>query len=431
VNPRRPAIAFILITLFLDILGIGLLIPILPKLIEQLSGGNVASASATFGALAALYSAMQFLCSPLLGSLSDRYGRRPIILFSLLGSGLDYLLLAWAPTLPWFFLGRIISGVTGASITAASAYIADVSPPERRAQNFGLIGAAFGLGFIAGPVLGGVLGNAGLRVPFYVAAGLTLLNWLYGLLVLPESLPVGQRRAFSWARANPIGSLVALKRYPIVLSLTATFFLLHTAHNGVHSTWVLYTSHRYGWDTRAVGLSLALVGLMAMIVQGGLVRVVVPKLGERRAILFGLSLSAGALTGYGLATQGWMIYAILMVGSLGMISGPAAQGLISRQVPLNEQGAVQGALTSLGSLSGIVGPPIATSLFGFFISARAPFPLPGAAFFLAAAMMIAALALALRAFRRHPPEGGAELRTVAPGPGGAGVSAGDRVSKRQ
>ncbi len=428
-NPPPPAIAFILVTLFLDILGIGLLIPILPKLIEQLSGGNVAAASATFGALAALYSAMQFLCSPLLGSLSDRFGRRPVILFSLLGSGLDYLLLAWAPTLPWFFLGRIISGVTGASITAASAYIADVSPPEKRAQNFGLIGAAFGLGFIAGPVLGGVLGNVGLRVPFYVAAGLTLVNWLYGLFVLPESLPVGQRRAFSWARANPVGSLLALRRYPIVLSLTATFFLIHTAHNGVHSTWVLYTSHRYGWDTRAVGLSLALVGLMAMVVQGGLVRIIVPKLGERRAILFGLSLSACVLTGYGLATQGWMIYAILVVGSLGMVSGPAAQGLISRQVPLNEQGAVQGALASLGSLSGIVGPPIAASLFGYFISARAPFYLPGAAFFVSAAIMVSARVLAVRAFRRHP----AAPPTVSPATpavaGETGLSGGDKVSK--
>lgn len=401
---RQPAIAFIFVTLFLDVLGIGLLIPILPKLVEQLSGGNVASASATFGALAALYSAMQFLCSPALGSLSDRFGRRPVILLSLLGSGLDYLLLAWAPTLPWFFLGRIVSGITGASITAASAYIADVSPPEKRAQNFGLIGAAFGLGFITGPVLGGVLGNVGLRVPFYVAAGLTLLNWLYGLLVLPESLPADQRRAFSWSRANPVGSLVALKSYPIVLSLTATFFLIHTAQNGLHSTWVLYTSHRYGWDTRAVGVSLAIVGIMAMIVQGGLVRVIVPKLGERRSILFGLSVSIGVMTAYGLATQGWMIYAFLTVGSLGMVSGPAAQALISRHVPLNEQGAMQGALASLGSLSGIIGPPVAASLFGYFISSRAPVYLPGAAFFASALMMSGALVLAVRAFKRNPPE---------------------------
>ena len=399
---RRPAVPFILITLFLDVLGVGLIIPILPKLIEELSGGNVPAASATFGALAALYSAMQFLFSPVLGSLSDRFGRRPVILFSLLGSGLDYVLLAMAPTLPWFFLGRLISGITGANITAASAYIADVTSPDKRAQNFGLIGAAFGLGFIAGPALGGLLGNVGLRIPFLVAAGLTLLNWVYGLVVLPESLPEAQRRPFSWARANPIGSLVALKRFPIVLSLTATFFLLHTAQNGLHSTWVLYTSHRYGWDTRAVGLSLAVVGVMAMIVQGGLVRAVIPWLGERRAMLAGLAISIGSMTGYGLATQGWMIYAILAVGSLGMISGPAAQGLISRQVPLNEQGAVQGALGSLASLSGIVGPPLGAGLFGFFISERAPIYLPGAGFFCSAFLMVMAWLLARRAFRLHP-----------------------------
>lgn len=402
-TPRKPAIAFILVTLFLDVLGIGLIVPILPKLIEQLSGGNVSAASTTFGALAALYSAMQFLCSPLLGSLSDRFGRRPVILFSLLGSGLDYLLMAWAPSLAWFFLARIVSGVTGASITAASAYIADVSPPEKRAQNFGLIGAAFGLGFIAGPALGGVLGNVGLRMPFFVAAGLTLLNWLYGLLVLPESLPQPQRRAFSWSRSNPVGSLLALKKYPIVLSLTATFFLLHTAQNGLHSTWVLYTGYRFDWGPGAVGLSLAVVGVTAMIVQGGLVRVLVPALGERRSILLGLGIGICSMTGYGLATQGWMIYAILVMGSLGMISGPAAQALISRQVPLNEQGAVQGALSSLASLSGIVGPPVGAGLFGYFISDRAPFRLPGAAFFFGALLMLGALLLAIRTFRRHPP----------------------------
>jgi len=402
VNARKPAIAFVFVTLVLDILGIGLLVPILPKLIAELSGGNVSAASTTFGALAALYSAMQFLCAPLLGSLSDRFGRRPVILCSLLGSGLDYLLMAWAPTLPWFFLARTVSGITGASLTAASAYIADVSPPEKRSQAFGLIGAAFGLGFIAGPALGGVLGHQGLRVPFLFAAGLTLLNWLYGLFVLPESLPVQNRRAFSWSRANPVGSLVALRRFPIVLSLTATFFLLHTAQNGLHSTWVLYTSHRYSWDTKAVGLSLALVGLMAMVVQGGLVRVIIPRLGERRSILIGLGIGICSMTSYGLATQGWMIYAILLVGSLGMISGPAAQGLISRSVPVNEQGAVQGALSSLASLSGIVGPPIGAGLFGYFIGPTAPIYLPGAAFFFGGFLMLGALLLAARAFRKNP-----------------------------
>ena len=400
---RKPALGFIFITLFLDILGIGLIIPILPRLIETLSGGDVSSASQTFGWLAALYSLMQFVFSALLGSLSDRFGRRPVILSSLFGSGLDYLLLAFAPTLPWFFLGRLIAGITGANITAASAYIADISPPEKRAQNFGIIGAAFGLGFIAGPALGGLLGNVGLRVPFLVASGLTLVNWLYGLLILPESLDRQHRRAFSWSRSNPVGSVIALKRFPVVLGLTGTFFLLYLGHNALVSIWVLYMSYRYGWTVGQTGLSLAIIGVMAAVVQGGLVRVAVPKLGERRAILIGLTISVLGMLGYGLATRGWMIYVILVAASLGGIAGPAAQGLISRGVPLNEQGAVQGALTSLASMAGIVGPPIATGLFGYFIGPRTLVHLPGVPFFLAAALNFTAMLLALRSFRRTPP----------------------------
>jgi len=344
---------------------------------------------------------MQFLCAPVLGSLSDHYGRRPVILASLLGSGLDYLLLAVAPSLAWFYLGRIIAGITGANITAASAYIADVSPPEKRAQSFGLIGAAFGLGFIAGPALGGLLGGMGLRVPFFAAAGLTLVNWLYGLWVLPESLDPENRRAFSWRRANPIGSLLALRRHPAVLGLTGTFFLLHLGHAAVHSTWVLYTAYRYAWTVTQTGLSLAIVGVMAALVQGGLVRAIVPRLGERRAIAAGLVVSAITMAGYALATQGWMIYPILIFGSLGGITGPAAQSLISKTVSANEQGAVQGALTSLGSVAGTIGPVIASSLFAYFISPRAPFLLPGAAFFAGVLFQLGALSLALRAFRKH------------------------------
>jgi DHA1 family tetracycline resistance protein-like MFS transporter len=403
-SARKPALGFIFVTLLLDILGIGLIIPILPKLIEELCGGNVSTASTAFGWLAALYSVMQFGFAPLLGSLSDRFGRRPIILASLLGSGLDYLLLAFAPTLPWFFLGRIIAGVTSANFTAASAYIADVSPPEKRAANFGLIGAAFGLGFIAGPALGGVLGHVGLRVPFLVAAGLTLVNWLYGMFVLPESLPREIRRPFSWGRANPVGSLTALKRYPIVLGLTGTFFLVHLAHQAVPSTWVLYTSYRYSWSTAQVGLSLAIIGVMAAIVQGGLARRMIPALGERRAVMVGLSNGVVILAAYGLATQGWMMYAILVVGAFGAIAMPALQGLISRSVPLNEQGAVQGALSSVASLAGIAGPPLATGLFGFFISPRAPAHVPGIAFFMASFVLVTALGLTWRAFRAHASE---------------------------
>jgi len=400
---RKPALGFIFVTLVLDILGIGLIIPILPKLIEELSGGQVASAAHIYGWLAALYALMQFLCAPLLGSLSDRFGRRRVILGSLFGSGLDYLLLAFAPTLPWFFLGRIIAGITGANITAANAYIADVSPPEKRAANFGLVGAAFGLGFIAGPALGGVLGHYGLRVPFYAAATLTLLNWLYGLLVLPESLPRGQRRAFDWKRSNPIGSFVALKRHPELFGLTETYFLMHVAHQVFPATWVLYTGYRYHWTPTQVGLSLALVGLMAAIVQGGLARKIIPALGERRSIVVGLVNATIFFSLYGLATQGWMIYALILTGSFGGIAMPALQGLVSRSVPLNEQGAVQGALGSLASLAGILGPLLATKLFGHFIREAATVKVPGAAFFCGSMLMFSALMLALRAFRKATP----------------------------
>ncbi|MBL9136261.1 MAG: TCR/Tet family MFS transporter [Verrucomicrobiales bacterium] len=403
--PRKPALGFIFITLFLDIFGIGLVIPILPRLIEELVGGSVPQASHTFGWLTALYSMMQFVFAPLLGSLSDRFGRRPVILSSLFGSGLDYLLLAYAPTLPWFFVGRIVAGITGANITAASAYIADVSPPEKRAQNFGLIGAAFGLGFIAGPALGGMLGDIGLRMPFLVAAGLTLLNWLYGWFVLPESLPPENRRAFQWARANPVGSLLALRRYPVVLGLTGTYFLSNLAHQVFPATWVLYTSYRYQWSVGQTGLSLALVGVMAAVVQGGLTRIIIPKIGERRAVVIGLSIAVAIYVGYGLAYQSWMVYVMILVGSFSGIANPAVQGLISRTARADEQGAIQGALASLGSVAGIAGPPIAAGLFSFFIGPKTPIQLPGAPYFLGGLLVLLALLLALRSFRTTPEPG--------------------------
>jgi MFS transporter, DHA1 family, tetracycline resistance protein len=346
---------------------------------------------------------MQFVFAPILGSLSDRYGRRPVILLSLLGSGLDYFLLAYAPSLAWFFVGRIISGITGANFAAANAYIADVSPPEKRAANFGLIGAAFGLGFILGPALGGLLGDIGLRWPFIVAGILTLLNALYGWLVLPESLAPENRRAFSWARSNPVGALLHLKKYPMVLGLAGTYFLLYFGHQVLPSTWVLYTSHRYGWTVSQTGVSLAIVGLMAAIVQGGLTRIIVARIGERKAATIGLAIAALAYAGYGLATEGWMIYVILVFASLGGITGPSVQGLISRNVGADEQGGVQGSLASLSSISGILGPPIAAGLFGHYANS-----LPGAAFFFSAALTVLALLLAVRSFLRH--------RSTAPAP---------------
>ncbi len=396
---RTPAIGFIFFTLFLDILGIGLIIPVLPKLIEEFAAGSTSSAAFYTGILTAVYALMQFICAPILGSLSDKYGRRPVLLLSLFGLGVDYILLALAPNLIWFFIGRVIAGATSASISTASAYIADVSPPEKRAQNFGLIGAAFGLGFIAGPALGGVLGDVGLRVPFFVAAGLTLLNWLYGFFILPESLALEQRREFSWSRANPIGSLTALTRYPALLALTSSIVLSNLAQFALQSTWVLYTDYKFNWSPTDVGLSLAAVGVTAAVVQGGLIRVLLPKFGEKNAVLIGLSTGAISFTLYGLATQGWMMYAIIAAGAIGGIGGPALQAMISRGVPDNEQGALQGSLASVGSLTAVVGPLVASLAFGYFISDAAPIKIPGIAFFMGAALTLIALVLVLRAFQ--------------------------------
>lgn len=402
--PRKPALIFIFITLFLDVLGIGLVVPILPKLVESLDGGGVDHASYIYGWLVGLYALMQFLFAPILGNLSDRFGRRPVILFSLFGSGLDYFLLAWAPTLPWFFLGRLLSGITGANFSAAAAYIADVSPPDRRAANFGIIGAAFGLGFIFGPALGGWLGDYGLRVPFIAAGILTLVNWLYGLFILPESLKPENRRAFRFHRSNPIGALLELHRHRLVLGLSVSYFISSLAHQVYPSIWVLYTGYRYGWDTKQTGLSLALVGLMAAIVQGGLARKLIPRLGERRAAIVGFAIMAIALTGYGLAPEGWIVYPLIVFGSLSGLAVPAIQGMISRTVGDNEQGGIQGSLTSLQSVAGALGPLLATAVFGYFISEKAPAIVPGAPFFFSSALAVMAGFLAARSFRRRPGE---------------------------
>lgn len=400
-TPRKPALFFIFVTLFLDVLGIGLIIPILPKLVDELAPGGIASAAYYHGALVGLYSLMLFLFAPLIGSLSDRFGRRRVILLSLFGSGLDYFLMAWAPTVAWFFLGRLLSGITGANFSAAAAYIADVSPPEKRAANFGIIGAAFGLGFIFGPALGGWLGDFGLRVPFYAAGVLTLINWLYGFLILPESLAPGNRRAFSWARSNPAAALLGLRRHRLVLGLSISYFISGIAHQVYPAIWVLYTAYRYDWGTRETGLSLALVGLMAAIVQGGLARFIIPRLGERNSAVGGLIVMALSMIGYGLAPEGWMIYVIIVFGSLSGVAVPAMQGMISITVGDDEQGGVQGSLTSLQSVAGFTGPILATTIFGFFISQQAPAIVPGASFFFSSALAVIAACLAARSFRKE------------------------------
>jgi DHA1 family tetracycline resistance protein-like MFS transporter len=339
---RTPAARFVFVTLLLDILGIGIVIPVLPEIVADLIGGDQSAAARWYGPLVALYAVMQVLFSPLLGALSDRYGRRPVIIVSLVGMSASYLVLAWAPTIAWLFVGRAMAGVTGATITTANAYMADVSTPETRARNFGLVGAAFGLGFIMGPALGGMLGTLGPRVPFYGAAAVVLLNALWGLFVLPESLPAERRRALSLREVTPLGGLSNLRSHPLVAGLGLAFFLQSIAQRGLESVWVLYTGHRYGWSELENGLSLAVVGVGAAVVQGALVRTLVPRLGEGRSLVLGLCLSIVAFTLYGLAPEGWMVLLVIPIGSLGAISGPALQSLVTSVVDADRQGAVQG-----------------------------------------------------------------------------------------
>lgn len=400
---RKASVAFILVVLFLDTLGIGVIIPVLPKLITQLSRGDVAEGSRYYGLFVSAYALMQVLCAPMLGALSDRFGRRPVILASLLGAALDYVLLALAPDLWWLFVGRVLAGVTGASFSAATAYIADVTPPEKRAQSFGLIGAAFGFGFIVGPALGGILGEHSLRAPFVVSAGLNLANFLYGLFVLPESLGREHRRPVSFARANPLGALLNLGRSRVLLGLAGTLICSFLAQQILQSTWALYTAERFAWTPRDVGVSLAVVGVAAGLVQGGLVRVVVPKLGERRALVLALVFNVGGHLAFGLATRGWMMYVFLVPFALGGIAGPAVQAILSREVKASEQGELQGSLTSLSSMSAVLAPLLSTSLFARFAPATATPRIPGMPFFAAALFNAVGLLLAVRLFARLPP----------------------------
>ncbi|GAO42162.1 TCR/Tet family MFS transporter [Flavihumibacter petaseus] len=393
---QKGALSFIFITLLIDVTGLGIIIPVVPKLIEGLIHGNISDASRYGGWLGFAYAFVQFLCAPILGNLSDRYGRRPVLLLSLLGFGADYLLTAFAPTIYWLFAGRIIAGIFGASFTTASAYIADISTPENRAQNFGLIGAAFGLGFIIGPVIGGLLGQYGARVPFFAASGLCVLNAIYGYLVLPESLSPDHRRPFQWSRANPFGALAHLKKYPAVAGLILSITLVYISAHAVQSTWTFYNIEKFGWSEKLIGISLGFVGLMIALVQGGLIRLVIPKLGNERSVYIGLMIYAAGYCLYGFASSSWMMFAITVIYCLGGIAGPALQGIISSAVPPNEQGELQGALTSLMSATSIVGPPLMTNLFSFFTRPGAPVHFAGAPFIMAAILVLGSSILAYR-----------------------------------
>jgi MFS transporter, DHA1 family, tetracycline resistance protein len=394
---RTPALIFIFITMLLDVVGFGLIIPVLPDLLKGMLGGDLSVASRWSGLLMFSYAFMQFFCSPIIGGLSDRYGRRPVILASLFAFGVDFIICGLAPSIWWFFVGRILAGVTGATFTSGMAYIADISPPEKRAQNFGIVGAAFGIGFILGPLLGGIIsGFHGVRAPFFVAAALALCNWLYGYFVLPESLAPENRRAFSWKRANPVGSLLQLRKYPVILGLVGAFVCIYLAGHANQSTWTFVNMKKFGWDSMQIGYSLAFVGLAVGVVQGGLSRVMIPKLGQRNSVFFGLFMYIIGFALFAFATQSWMMYAFMIPFSLGGLAGPSLQGIISNQVPNNEQGELQGALTSLISLTSIAGPPLMTGLFAYFTKEGAPIYFPGAPFLMGAFLSLLSLLFAFR-----------------------------------
>ena len=399
-NKKQAAIGFIFITMLIDITGWGIIIPVIPKLIQELIHGDLSDAAKYGGWLTFAYAITQFVFAPLIGNLSDQYGRRPIILISLFGFSLDYLLLSFAPTIAWLFIGRILAGITGASITTASAYIADVSTPENRAKNFGMIGAAFGLGFIIGPVIGGLLGQYGSRVPFYAAGVLCMVNFIYGYFILPESLSKENRRKFDWKRANPVGSLLNLRKYPSILGLMLAIFLLYVASHAVQSNWSYFTMYQLHWDEKMVGISLGIIGLLVGIVQGGLIRWINPKLGNEKSIFFGIALYAIGMFLFAFATQSWMMFVFLIPYCLGGIAGPAMQSVISGAVSPSEQGEIQGTMTSLMSASAIIGPPLMSMLFYYFTHDDAPIQFAGAPFILGGVLMIISAVIAYFSFKK-------------------------------
>ncbi len=397
---RRGTVAFIFVTVVLDVLALGVVIPVLPKLVESFLGGDTASAARMLGLFGTVWSAMQFVASPLLGALSDRFGRRPVLLFSNFGLGLDYIFMALAPSLGWLFVGRVISGITGASFTTAAAYIADVTPPEKRAGAFGMMGAAWGLGFVLGPAFGGVLGAMDPRLPFWVAAALTLVNATYGFFVLPESLTADRRSAtVDFAKANPLGSLRLLRSHHELWGLAGIYALYMLAHQVMQNVFVLYTSFRYGWDERTLGFALTGVGLASAVVQGGLVRPIVTALGERKALVLGLMSGILGFLFWGLAPTGRLFCLGIPFGAFMGLFGPSIQGLMTRCVDVSEQGKLSGANTSVQGLMGMIGPGFFTTIFAASISTRASWGLPGLAFLVGGGLLLIALLFAVRAVR--------------------------------
>lgn len=395
-KPRTAALGFIFATALMDVIALGIIIPVLPNLIKEMAGGSTAEALHYVLIFSTTWAVMQFFTSPIIGSLSDHFGRRPVLLISIFGLGCDYVIMAMAPNLQVLYIGRLISGVTAASFGTAGAYIADITPPEKRAQNFGLIGAAFGVGFVIGPALAGLLGGINPRLPFWFAAGLALVNWLFGLLVLPESLPKDRRAPFSWRKANPVGSLQLLAAHPGMLGMAAMFFLYMLAHQSLQQIFVLFTGYRFNWGIRDVGLFLGATGVASIVVQMVLVRPIVHALGERRAMLAGLVCGVLGFAIYALAPTPLLFWCGLPVFAMIGLVQPTSQSLMSRRVPGNEQGRLQGAMSGIQSITGLIGPTLYTTVFAWAITGGKALDLPGLGILLAAGLAFLALLLAIR-----------------------------------
>lgn len=401
-HKKQAAISFIFITMLIDITGWGIIIPVIPKLIEELIQGDISEAAKYGGWLTFAYAITQFMFAPLIGNLSDKFGRRPIILISLFAFSLDYILLAFASTITWLFVGRVIAGLTGASISTASAYIADVSTAENRTKNFGMIGVAFGLGFIIGPIIGGLLGQYGSRVPFYAAAVLCMLNFMYGYFILPESLSKEHRRSINFKRANPIGAFLNLKKYPSLHGLMIALFLIYVASHAVETNWSYFTMYQFSWDEKMVGISLGVAGLLVSIVQGGLIRWTSPRLGNEKSIYVGMTLYTLAMFLFAFASESWMMFFFLIPYCLAGIAGPALRAIISADVLPTEQGEIQGTIASLMSAATIIGPPMMSSIFYYFTHKGAPIQFAGMPFVLGGVLMIISGIVAYLSLKRHP-----------------------------
>ena len=404
--PRRPgknALFVVLLTVLLDMLGIGIIVPVIPTLIESLAGTGISNASVIGGGLFMVYSAMQFLWGPVIGNLSDAYGRRPVLLLSIFGLGMDYLVTAFAPNIAWLFAARLLAGLCGASYTTASAYVADITAPEDRAKAFGMIGAAFGAGFVLGPGVGGLLGQFGPKMPFFVAAGFSLVNFVYAFVVLPESLPPENRRPFQIVRANPLGAVLVLRRHRLLIRWAVAIFVTFLAQAVYPAVWAFAAIARYGWNEAAIGLSLACYGAVSALFQGVLVGPAIRFMGERRAARLGMVVGVAAAAGYAWASEGWMVYVLIVFGGFQGFAMPAINALMSYEVEADAQGELQGAVASLQALGSIVGPPLMTGVFAFFVSTKAPFQFPGAPFLLAAFLMLAGTLLLPRYRRLNRP----------------------------